>query len=328
MRKSSSGNGGIEAKNYVSKYGRLQAELLHRYGFDAASRFVQLQSIPTRIHLLEGGSGDPVVLLHGGAGIGAEHIDVAARLSKRFRVIVPDRPGHGLSEAFDYKRCDLRQASVEFVGALLDELGLERAALVGNSFGGFMAVCFALAHPERVSKLVILGFFPGIDRKLPIMMRLMVTPVVGTALSLTVGRTSMSNTRRFFAQLIVAHIDRMPEELLELETLHSRRHQGSVSALFRAGINIRGFRSRYVVGDQLSHLKVPTTFLWGELDAFATVEQGRAAAGRVPGGRFVLIPDAGHLASCDQPEATARLLEQELHDSSVTNRPLASPASI
>jgi pimeloyl-ACP methyl ester carboxylesterase len=306
---------GIQAEDYVNTYGRLQAELLHRYGFDAHSRFLPLKQIPTRIHLLEGGSGDPVILLHGGAGIGAEHIDVAARLSKGFRVIVPDRPGHGLSDAFDYWRCDLRQASVEFIAALLDELGLERAALVGNSFGGFMAVCFALAHPERVSKLVILSFFPGIDRKLPIMMRLMVTPVLGTVMGLTIGRTSLNNTRRFFASLIVAHIDRMPAELLELETLHSLRHQRSISALFRAGLTIRGFRSRYVVGDQLAQLKVPTAFLWGELDAFATVEEGRAAAGRVPGGRFVVIPDAGHLASCDQPEVTARLLEHELSDS-------------
>jgi len=304
-----------EAEDYSNTYSRLQAQLLNRSGFDARSSSLSLKSIHTRVHILDGGGGDPVVMLHGGAGIGAEHIEVAALLSRRFRVIVPDRPGHGLSDPFDYLPCDLRQASVEFVGALLDELGLERAALVGNSFGGFMAVCFALAHPERVSKLIVLSFFPGMHRELPIMMRLMVAPIVGTVLGLTVGRPSLKNTRRFFSQLIVAHIERMPAELLELETLHSRRHQRSISSLFRAGLTLRGFRSRYVVADQLPQLKVPTAFVWGELDGFATVEEGRTAAGRVPGGSFVVIPDAGHLASCDQPQATAHLLERELQES-------------
>jgi pimeloyl-ACP methyl ester carboxylesterase len=219
-------------------------------------------------------------------------------------VILPDRPGHGLSDEYDYRRRDLRRDNVEFVGALLDELGLERAALVGNSYGGFMSVCFALAHPERVSKLVILGFFPGIDRALPLMMRLMVTPALGSLL----GR----NTRRLFSMLIVVHIDRVPEELIELETMNSREHQRSIGGLFREGLTSRGFRPRYVVGDDLPNLTVPTTFLWGEHDAFKSVEEGRAAAARIPGARFVVIPDAGHMPSFDQPDATATLLERAL----------------
>jgi pimeloyl-ACP methyl ester carboxylesterase len=302
----------VKADPYEEAYRSLQAKLLDRYGVNARSRFLHLQRIGTHIHMLEAGSGEPVVILHGGAGIGAEHIPIMARLSKRFRVVVPDRPGHGLSDEFDYRHRDLREANVEFIAALLDELGIERTALVGNSFGGFMAVCFALAHPERVSRLVILGFFPGIDRKLPAIMRLMVTPVLGKLMGRTVGRPSLGNTRMFFSKLIVAHIDRMPEELLELETLHSRRHQRGIAGLFGAGLTPRGFRARYVVGDQLSQLKVPTTFLWGERDAFKMIEEGRAAAGRVPGARFVAIPDAGHLPSTDQPEATATLLEREL----------------
>jgi pimeloyl-ACP methyl ester carboxylesterase len=178
-----------------------------------------------------------------------------------------------------------------------------------------MAICFALARPERVSNLIALGFFPGMsDRRLPAIMRLMVAPGIGTLIGMTIGRPSVSNTRMFFSKLIVAHIDRMPDELVELETIHSRRHHRAIARLFREGLTIRGFRPRYVLKDELPRLRVPTSVLWGERDPFGTIEEGRAAAQLVPGGRFHVIPDAGHLVSTDQPEATADLLEREFDE--------------
>jgi pimeloyl-ACP methyl ester carboxylesterase len=309
---------------YTDTYRRLQAKLLDRYGLIAQSRLVYLEALGTAIHVLEAGAGDPVVILHGGAGIGAEHIAVMAALSKRFRVIVPDRPGHGLSDRYEYRGKDLGKANVEFVEALFTELGLEKAVLVGNSYGGLMAVDFALAHPERVTRLVVLGFFPGINRRLPLMMRMIVAPVLGQILGATVGRPSEKSTRMFFSKLIVAHIDRMPDELIELETIHSRRHQRGIGQLFRNGFGVRGFRRRYLVGDALPGLRVPTSFLFGDHDAFMSEAEMRAVARTVPLSRFVLIPDAGHLASTDQPQRTADLLEKELRavPSSEELRPL------
>jgi pimeloyl-ACP methyl ester carboxylesterase len=64
--------------------------------------------------------------------------------------------------------------------------------------------------------------------------------------------------------------------------------------------------------DQLPNVRVPTTFLWGERDAFMTPEEGGVAARLVPVGRFEVISGAGHLPSTDQPEATAALLEAAL----------------
>jgi pimeloyl-ACP methyl ester carboxylesterase len=140
----------------------------------------------------------------------------------------------------------------------------------------------------------------------------MVTPVLGRLMGATLGRPSLKNTRRFFSKLIVAHLDRMPDELIELETLHARVHGPSIARLFRAGASLRGFRPRYVIGDELHKLSVPTTFLWGEHDAFMAVEEGSEVSGAVPGSRFEVILDAGHLPSTDQPEAVAEALEREL----------------
>ncbi len=300
-------------ETYQAEYQRLQAKLLDSHRLVAQSRFLHLEPLGTRVHVLEAGTGDPVVILHGGGGIGAEHIPVMARLAKRFHVIVPDRPGHGLSDEFDYRHRDLRKANVEFVTALLDGLGIQRAALVGNSYGGFMALNFALAHPERVSSLVHLGFSPGLmDRRLHLMLRLMVTPVLGSILGATVGRPTIKNTRKFFGKLIVAHLDRMPDELVELETLHSRRHGRSVVGLFQSALTLRGFRPEYVMRDELPKLRVPVSFAWGERDVWMTVPDAKAAASLVPGATFEIIADAGHMPCTDQPEATATLLQTAL----------------
>jgi pimeloyl-ACP methyl ester carboxylesterase len=140
----------------------------------------------------------------------------------------------------------------------------------------------------------------------------MVTPVLGTLMGLTIARPSLSNTRRFFSKLLVAYVDRMPEELVELETVHARRHQPSIGLLFRAGLTIRGFRSCYLLENELQRIRVPTTLLWEEHDQFKSVEEGRAVARHIPGGRFHVIPNAGHMPSTDQREATADLLERAL----------------
>ena len=300
----------VTGSDYRSSYLRLQDQLLREQGLVARSSDVDLAGIG-RVHLLEAGVGEPVVFLHGGGGIGAEHIAVAARLASRFRVILPDRPGHGLSDEFDYRR-DLVKANVDFVRALLDALGVQRAALVGNSYGGFMALCSALTHPTRVLRLVHLSFSPCLTRRLPLMMRLTVAPVLGPLLGATVGRPSVRSTRFFFSKLIVAHIERMPAALIELEALHGRRHRHSTASLFKEGFTTRGFRPRYVLLSELPRVRVPTSFLWAEHDAFMTVEEGRPIARLVPGARFDVIPGAGHLPSWDEPEATARLIEREL----------------
>jgi pimeloyl-ACP methyl ester carboxylesterase len=302
----------MEAGSYAERYQQLEQRLFEHAGLAATSRMVELPSVGTRIHLFEAGQGEPVVFLHGGAGIGAEHIPVVARLARRFRVIVPDRPGHGLSDPFDYKGLDLRRANVDFVAALLDALALPRAALVGNSYGGFMATCFALAQPDRVSKLVILSFCPGIDRALPAPLRLMVTPILGWLLGRTIGRPTLANTRRFFSMMIVANIDRMPEELVELETLHSERHWDGIDGLYRNALTVAGWRPRYLLGGELAQLKVPTAVVWGEKDACGTVAVGKRVAERIPGARFELIPGAGHMPCTDEPDRAAAVLESAL----------------
>ncbi len=113
------------------------------------------------IFLAEAGSGPPVVMLHGG-GPGASGVSNYSRnidaLAQHFRVIVPDMPGYGRSvkgvdqsDPFGYLATMIR--------GLLDELDIDAAHLVGNSYGGAAALRLALDSSDRVRKLVLMG--PG-----------------------------------------------------------------------------------------------------------------------------------------------------------------------
>lgn len=126
--------------------------------------------IATNYHDL--GSGDAVLLIHGsGPGVTAwaNWRLVLPELSKHFRVIAPDMVGFGYTErpfAFQYSK----DAWVEQAIGLLDALGIQRAHIVGNSFGGALAVALAIRYPERVGRLVLMGaagvpfeLTPGLD---------------------------------------------------------------------------------------------------------------------------------------------------------------------
>src|SRR5487761_129606 len=116
------------------------------------------------LHYEEAGAsrpGTPVVMLHGG-GPGAAGMSNFRRnlpvFAERFRALVVDQPGFGKSEKPPVEGNYFTFAATALAG-LLDELGIERVHLVGNSLGGGTAVRFALNYPQRAGRLVLMG--PG-----------------------------------------------------------------------------------------------------------------------------------------------------------------------
>ncbi|MGW3462167.1 alpha/beta fold hydrolase [Streptomyces olivaceoviridis] len=106
-----------------------------------------------------GGPGQPIVLLHGLAGHAGEWDVLAGRLSSRYRVVAVDQRGHGASER--HPRDVSRAAYVADVIAVVDQLALQRPALVGQSLGGHTAMLTAAAHPGLVRALVLVEAGPG-----------------------------------------------------------------------------------------------------------------------------------------------------------------------
>jgi len=101
-----------------------------------------------RIHYLEAGGGPPVVLLHGGFGGAGNWYRTLGPLSRRYRVLAPDRPGYGLSAGG-------AEAGTAWLDAWLDALAVERVALVGHAAGGALALAYAQARPGRVRALAL-----------------------------------------------------------------------------------------------------------------------------------------------------------------------------
>ncbi len=105
------------------------------------------------------GTGEPVLLIHGsGPGVSAWanwRLTIPA-LAKQYRVIAPDMAGFGFSERQPNAVYNMDNWVAQAVG-LLDALGIAKASVVGNSFGGALALALAIRHPERVNKLVLMG---------------------------------------------------------------------------------------------------------------------------------------------------------------------------
>ncbi|NNF56976.1 MAG: 2-succinyl-6-hydroxy-2,4-cyclohexadiene-1-carboxylate synthase [Rhodothermaceae bacterium] len=109
------------------------------------------------------GSGDapPVLLLHGFLGRGTDWDPVASQLAPTFRLWAPDLPGHGRATALPAEAYTMDGAAEALV-ATLDTAAVGRAAVVGYSMGGRLALHFALRHPARVARLILLSASPGL----------------------------------------------------------------------------------------------------------------------------------------------------------------------
>lgn len=120
-------------------------------------RTLQAGAITTNYH--DVGAGSPVLLLHGsGPGVSAfaNWRLALGSLSDRYRLVAPDLVGFGYTQVPDEMEFT-RETWLAHIVDVLDALGLQRVHVVGNSFGGSMALALAIAHPERVDRLVLMG---------------------------------------------------------------------------------------------------------------------------------------------------------------------------
>ena len=175
-------------------------EIYHRMlrAADARGRFVRRTS-GQRVHVIDVGRGEAVVHLHGTNTSALSHLMLAERMSATRSYLV-DRPGCGLSDPTEFTPGRFRDHAVRFVDEVLDALELGSATLVGASGGGIWATWYALARPERVRGLVMLGSVPALPGvRVPLPLRLTVTPVVGDLLA-----RGVKPSRRMLLQLMAS----------------------------------------------------------------------------------------------------------------------------
>jgi len=260
-----------------------------------------------RTRVVRVGSGPPTVLLHGGAMTASVWAPLVPHLAGRSLLLV-DLPGCGFADPFDYGGVDFAQHQTDFVGSMLDALGLDRAALVGASMGGWFALRFAVAHPERVSALALVTApavsLPGSRMPTPMAFA---SSRIGRALGAIAPPPSATMMRRMLATIggkgSVATAPRAMFEALAAATALAAPTVGTLNvARWRTPLEHLQVRPA-----ELSSCPAEVLLIWGDDDVVQPPSAGERAVGLLPNGRLEVLP-GGHGLWFEQPERCGELL--------------------
>ncbi|OJZ69895.1 2-hydroxy-6-ketonona-2,4-dienedioic acid hydrolase [Mycobacterium paraffinicum] len=260
------------------------------------------------IFVSETGDGPAVVMLHGG-GPGASGVSNYSRnidaLATHFRLIVPDMPGYGRSAKY-VDHDDPFGYLADMTRGLLDELGIDTAHLVGNSYGGAAALRLALDTPHRVGKLVLMG--PGgigTTRGLP-------TAGLRSLLSYYGGDgPSRDKLATFIRTYLVYDGSSVPEDLIDLRYRASIDPEVIADPPLRRPSGPRALRTLWRMDltrdSRLRRLTTPTLVLWGRDDKVNRPSGGPTLLNTLPNAELVMTSHTGHWMQWERAELFNRL---------------------
>jgi pimeloyl-ACP methyl ester carboxylesterase len=306
---------GIEA--FGQRLLGVRGNLDHAVAFEGMFRLpggrpplLQIHEVPVgrhRISTLTMGSGPDVLLLHGLGGTRASLFETAAELSRRYRVHAPDLPGFGSSGKPALGSYNARWFAEIMLG-LIDELGIERAHVVGNSMGGRVAIELGLQAPQRVSALGLLcPAVAWVKRGLHPVVRLL-RPEFGL---LPHGFRRSTVASQFWSifynrdMIDPAVGDLMVDEFRRIYHTAGARYAFLASArniYLEAPFGRNGFYPR------LSQLEPPALFVWGGHDKLVPAAFSRHVRRWLPEAEQVTIERCGHVPQVECPDETNALL--------------------
>lgn len=229
------------------------------------------------IYYEEHGAGPPILLSHGYSASCRMWDGQVAAFADRYRLVLWDMRGHGRSGDPDDPGLYSTPATVEDMAALLRHLGIERAIIGGLSLGGYMSLAFHLAHPEMASALMLFDTGPGYRNP---------------------QARAQWNER---AEARARDLEAKGLSALGRESDPRVGRHRSAEGLALAARGMLAQQDGSII-ESLPLIKVPTLVLVGALDR-NFIAPFEYMAGKIPGARKTVIPEAGHTANLDQPEA-------------------------
>lgn len=258
---------------------------------------------------IEAGKGKPVILLHGLGATNSSMLTTLLELSRDHRVIAPDLPGFGDSHK-PVRSYDAGFYARWLVG-FMNELGIDRAHVIGNSMGGRVAVETALAAPERVDRLALLApssaFIKG--RQYEQVVRFLRPELALVPLRLP-RKTVVGSIKRLFhrpERLADAWYQSAADEFIRVFS----SPRGRIS-FFSAARQIYLERPFGEAGfwDRLPELQRPALFIWGEHDWLVPAKFERHVERCLPDAPSVVLEDCGHVPQFELPDETHRLVRE------------------
>jgi 2-hydroxy-6-oxonona-2,4-dienedioate hydrolase len=272
----------------------------------ATSRFVDIQEgdLRLRLHYNDAGQGaETVVMLHG-SGPGASgwanfNRNVEPFVAAGYRVILMDCPGWSKSDPIvcTGSRSDLNARALK---GLMDAIGLDKAHLVGNSMGGHSAVAFALANPQRVGKLVLMGGGTGgVSSFVPM-------PTEGIKLIGALYRTPTIENLKRMMNVFVYDASELTEELFQTRLDNMLARRDHLENFVRShDANPKQFPD---VGYRLGEIAAPTLAIWGRDDRFVPLDTGLRLVAGLQNAELHVFSRCGHWAQWEHAARFNRMV--------------------
>ncbi len=258
----------------------------------STSRFVTIteDGKPLKLHYNDVGQGEQVVVMLHGSGPGASgwanfYLNIEPLVSSGYRVILLDCPGWSKSDTI-VSTCSRSDLNARCLKAVLDELHIPKVHIIGNSMGGHSAVGFALANPDMVDKLILMGGGTGGPSSFVPM------PTEGIKLIGALYRDPTVENIKRMMNVFVYDASSLTEELYQqrLNNILARRDhlENFVKSL---QINPKQF-SDY--SSRLSEIKAKTLVIWGRDDRFVPLDIGLRLIWGIPNAELHVFNQCGH----------------------------------
>ena len=250
-----------------------------------------------QIYYESAGQGDAIVLCHGAAGNHVVWYQQVPVLAQAYRVITWDQRGWGVST--NHSGAAGPVAAVADLQAILDHLRIDRVHLVGQSMGGWVALGFAVAHPERVRSLILADSIAGIS-----------TPETEHAMAAYLRHAAAEPAPE---ALPLGRHPALGDELVRRDPARAFLYQEL--SLLREPPAVGGSTQRHMTfgAESLARLTFPVLFIVGAEDRIFPPAAIHQAATLVPHARVVEIAYAGHSPYFEQPEEWNQVVMRFLH---------------
>jgi pimeloyl-ACP methyl ester carboxylesterase len=275
-----------------------------------------------RVAYQDAGAGEALMLIHGMAGSSATWRAVIPQLSKKYRVVAPDLLGHGESAKprGDYSL----GAFAASLRDLLDELGISRVTVIGQSLGGGVAMQFTYQHRDYCQRLALISS-GGLGPDLNWILRILSAPGAELLLPVVAPRPVLNVGNKLGSWLMSAGVQspRASEMWSAYSSLADQQTRQAFLRTLRSVVDYRGQAVSALGKIHVSH-GLPTLLIWGEEDRIIPVAHGYAAHDAVPGSRLEVLPGVGHFPHVESPAAVVDILDDFItstgQDADLANR--------